>query len=37
MAALITRARPPVDAGPFRIDRFAGSAATLGFASSYLR
>lgn len=37
MAALITGARPPVDPGPFRGARFAGVAATSGFASSYLR
>lgn len=37
VAALITGARPPVDAGPFRIDRFTPGSGTKGFASSYLR
>lgn len=37
MAALIIGARPPVDAGPFRGDRFAAATATTGFVSSYLR
>lgn len=36
MAALITRTRPPVDAGAFRMDRFAAGDTTGGFTSSYL-
>jgi sarcosine oxidase subunit beta len=37
MAALITRAEPPVSAAPFRFGRFAGASVTGTFVSSYLR
>jgi glycine/D-amino acid oxidase-like deaminating enzyme len=36
MAALITGTRPPVDPGPFRLDRFASKAAGGSLVSSYL-
>jgi glycine/D-amino acid oxidase-like deaminating enzyme len=38
VAALITGSRPPVNAVPFRLERFAGSHGTSGggFVSSYL-
>ena len=37
MAALITRSDSPVSLVPFRLDRFAGRAATGTFVSSYVR
>jgi hypothetical protein len=40
LAALITGARPPVNPGPFRLDRFRSPAASTDpatFVSSYLR
>ena len=37
MAALITRGDSPVSLAPFRLDRFAGRAATGTFVSSYVR
>jgi sarcosine oxidase, subunit beta len=37
MAALITGATPPVDAAPFRWDRFPADAAATTFVASYLR
>ena len=36
MAALITGSAPPVRPTPFRLDRFAGRAASGTFVSSYL-
>jgi glycine/D-amino acid oxidase-like deaminating enzyme len=36
MAALITGTRSPVSPTPFRLDRFAGAAASGTFVSSYL-
>jgi glycine/D-amino acid oxidase-like deaminating enzyme len=37
MAALITGATPPIDAAPFRWDRFPAGAASTTFVASYLR
>jgi glycine/D-amino acid oxidase-like deaminating enzyme len=36
MAALITGAAPPVNAGPFRFDRFTTAAPASTFVASYL-